>query len=328
MKIAVFEVREDEKAHLAALEKEFGVQLVLHEYPMTLDNMQACVAGCEAISTLGFSDLCRTALQQLAQEGIKYVSLRCIGYNHVDLDAALELGIRVANASYPPGAVADFTVLLMLLVLRKYKPAMWRQNVNDYALQGLMGRQMGGLTVGIVGTGRIGCTVMGNLSGFGCKMLCCDVHKNPDAERLGTYVDMETIYKQCDIISLHVPLMDSTYHMINERTIGKMKDGVILINTARGELCDIASLTYGVESQKIGAVGMDVLENEGGIYHHSLISDIIKNRDMAYLRQFPNVVLTQHMAFYTQESVESMVRCGIESIAAFESGQPYPHALV
>ena len=327
MEIAVYEVRADEREHLAEMEAQYGVKLRLFGEPMTMENMEGAM-GCLGVSTLGFSDLSAPVMRRLAEMGVRCLSLRCIGYNHVDLDAAREWGLRVSNASYPPGAVADFTILLMLLTLRKYKPAMWRQQVNDYSLDGLSGREMGSMKVGVVGTGRIGAQVMKQLSGFGCESLCYDVRRNPESERYGTYAALGDLYRECDLLTLHVPLMEETYHMIDERAIAKMRDGVVLINAARGELCDIKALIAGVESQKLGALGMDVFENEKGIYHHSLISDIIKNRDMAYLRQFPNVVLTQHMAFYTQESVRSMVRCGVEGIVKLLRGEEYPHTLV
>lgn len=134
---------------------------------------------------------------------------------------------------------------------------------------------------------------------------------------------METLYKESDVISLHVPLTDESYHMINKETIDKMKDGVILINAARGELMDIQALIKGIEDQKIGALGLDVIENENGIYHMDRKSDIIQNRDMAYLRQFPNVVLTQHMAFYTDSATESMGRCGVEGLVEFKKKGTY-----
>ena len=159
----------------------------------------------------------RALFEKMAQMDIHAYSCRCIGTNHVDLEAAKSLGIKVANARYSPCGVADYTVMLMLMLLRRYKPALWRQQVNDYSLGGLMGRELRGMTVGVIGTGRIGLTVMQNLSGFGCKLLCNDLYKNPEAEKFGTYTDLDTIYRACDIITLHTPLLDSTWHMINER---------------------------------------------------------------------------------------------------------------
>ncbi len=283
----------------------------------SLDNADL-VKGCEGVSTLGMGKIDRALLSRYRENGVRFVSTRTTGYNHIDLAAAKELGIAVCNAVYPPNSVADFTVMMILMCLRQYKQAMWRGQVNDFSLQGLQGRNMNDLTIGIMGTGRIGTQVLKNLSGFGCRLLAYDVRKNPEAEKLAEYVDQETIYRECDVISLHTPLFDSTYHMINKETIAKMKDGVILINCARGGLTDINALVDGVESEKIGALGMDTMEGEEGIVHEDRRTDIIPNRNWFYLHQFRNVIMTQHMAFYTREAVESMVRCGVEGIVQME----------
>lgn len=219
--------------------------------------------------------------------------------------------------------VAEYTVMMILMSLRKYKPALYRINVNDYSLDGLVGGELCEMTVGIIGTGKIGETVIRNLAGFGCRIYAYDIYEKEEVKKYAVYRDLDTIYKECDIISLHTPLMDSTYHMIDRDAVEKMKKGVILVNCARGELMDIEAVTRGVEDEKIGAVALDVFENENGIYHHDRRTEIIKNRDMAYLRQFPNVIMTQHMAFYTRQAVDSMVKCGVESLAAFARQQDY-----
>lgn len=252
---------------------------------------------------------------------MRYLSTRTVGYNHIDLVRARELGIRVCNASYAPNGVADFTVMMILMCLRHYKQAMWRGQVNDFSLQGLQGREMKDLTVGIIGSGKIGAQVIRNLSGFGCRMVVYDIRKNPAVEDLVEYVDMDTLLAQSDVISLHMPLLESNRHMINRETIAKMKDGVILINCSRGELMDIDALVEGVESQKIGALGMDTSEGEEGIVHEDHRVDILSNRNWFYLHQFRNVIMTQHMAFYTDAAVTSMVACGIRGIWEMASGK-------
>ena len=328
MKRCVYEVRPDEEEMLHALEKKHeGLEIVKTGEVLNEETI-ALAGGCVGISTLGQSHMTRALFEKMAQMDIHAYSCRCIGTNHVDLEAAKSFGIKVANARYSPCGVADYTVMLMLMLLRRYKPALWRQQVNDYSLGGLMGRELRGMTVGVIGTGRIGLTVMQNLSGFGCKLLCNDLYKNPEAEKLGTYTDLDTIYRTCDIITFHTPLLDSTWHMINERTIGKMKKDVLLINCARGELMDIEAVTHAIENEEIGGVALDVFEKEDGIYHHDCRTDILKNRAMAYLRQFPNVIMTQHVAFYTKEAVDSMVVCGVESLLAFAKGKEYPTEIV
>ena len=322
MKFCIYEVRDDERQMLETLRQKYQLELVLTSEVLDLDTI-AYAQGCNGVSTLGYSRLNREVLTKLAEMGIYACSSRCIGINHIDIQAARELKIGISNASYSPYGVADYTVMLMLMLIRRYKPALWRQQVNDYSLGGLMGREMRDMTVGIIGTGRIGCAVMENLSGFGCKLLCSDVRQNPEAAQLGEYVGVDEIFTRCDMISLHTPLLDSTRHLVNERTLSLMKPDGMLINCARGELMDIQAVTRAIENQRIGGVAMDVFEKEDGIYHHDCRTDILKNRDMAYLRQFPNVIMTQHMAFYTREAVDSMVTCGIESLVAFTQGKEY-----
>lgn len=320
MNIAVFEVSRDERQELDLLGRTLPVTLHLFEKTLTLETA-SLAEGSEGVSILGHSVLDRPILEELTRHGVKYLSTRTIGVDHIDVAAARELGLRLSHAAYPPDAVADFTIMLMLLVLRHYKPAMWRQNVNDYSLKGLMGRSLGRQTVGVVGTGSIGAAVIRELSGFGCRILAYNLVECEELRPYATFVDLDILYRESDIITFHVPFTPETLHMVNRKTLSIMKDGVILINTARGELMDIDAVTEGVETEKIGSLAMDVFEHEQGIYHADRKTDILKNKDMVYLRQFPNVVLTQHMAFYTEESIVSMVDCGIRSLLDMKEGR-------
>ncbi len=313
MKIYAFEVREDEKKAFEQIAAQCGAEVTFSSEVPSLENADM-VKGYDGVTTLGMGKLDRELLSCYRESGVRFLSTRTVGYNHIDLAAAKELGISVCNARYAPNGVADFTVMMILMCLRQYKQAMWRGQVNDFSLQGLQGRDMKSLTIGIIGTGRIGTQVLKNLSGFGCRLLAYDVYKNSEAEKLAEYVDMETIYKECDVISLHMPMSEATFHIIDKEAIAKMKDGIILINCARGGLTDINALVDGIESEKIGALGMDTVEGEEGIVHEDRRTDIISNRNWFYLHQFRNVIMTQHMAFYTEEAVESMVRCGVEGI--------------
>lgn len=321
MNITVFEVSNDERQELEYLSRTLPVTFRLVEGNLSEETL-ALAEGAEGVSTLGRSTLDRAMLERLKAMGVGYVSTRTIGVDHIDLAAAKELGLRVSHAAYPPEAVANFTIMLMLLVLRRYKPAMWRQQVNDYSLYGLMGRSMNKQTVGVVGTGSIGATVIRELSGFGCRILAYNLFECEELRPYATFVDLDTLYRESDIITFHVPYTPETSRMVNRESISRMKDGVILINTARGELMDIDAVTEGIETEKIGSLAMDVFEHEQGIYHADRKTDILKNKDMVYLRQFPNVVLTQHMAFYTEESIISMVDCGIQSLLDMKEGRP------
>lgn len=322
MKICAYEVRQDELKDFAVYSKQYDCEIERHEELLTSDTA-ALAAGCEGVTTLGQSKLDAPLLDKLYAMGVRYIGTRTIGFNHIDVAHAKKIGLSVCHASYDPNGVADFTVMLMLMVLRHYKPSLWRGQVNDWSLQGLQGRELRNLTVGVVGTGRIGAAVIKNLSGFGPKILAYDAHHNPAIESYVEYVPRNTLYENSDIITLHVPLFDSTAHMINSYTIDKMKDGVVLINCARGELMDPVALTKGIESGKIGGLGLDVIEGEEGLVHRDRRTDIISNKDIAYLRQFPNVVMTQHMAFYTDAAVASMVRSAVEGITAMAKNGSY-----
>ncbi len=327
MRLYLFEVREDEREPIARIAGRLGVEAVCSSDVPGLENAER-VRGFDAVSVLGQGTIGRPLLEAYAGLGVRYLSTRTVGYDHIDLDAARALGIAVCSADYPPDGVADFTVMLILLCLRHYKQALWRGQVNDFSLQGLMGRDLSRLTVGVLGTGRVGTRVLKDLSGFGCRLLAYNRRENPEAARYARYVDLETLYRESDVITLHVPLTPETEHMINRETIAKMKDGVVLVNCARGELTDIDALVEGIETLKIGALGMDTVEGEQGIIHRDHRTDILANRNMFYLHQFRNVIMTQHMAFYTREAVESMVRCGIEGVAEMARTGGYRTRLV
>lgn len=324
MKIKVFELREDERSAydrvVAELPATCDVSWSADTLtPATLDTLD----GAEGIVIVNKSPLDANLLAELQVRGVRYIATRSIGYNHIDVDAAKRLGMHVCNTTYPPYGVAEFAVMLMLMALRKYKPAMWRQQVNDYSLTGLQGRELRTLTVGVMGTGRIGRAVIDYLGGFGCKILAYDPYPNKDLEQRGdvTYVGLDELYAQSDLITVHVPLMDATRGIIDASAIAKMRDGVVLVNVSRGELMDVEALVEGIESEKIGALAMDVFAEEDGIYHVNRTHDILANRNMAYLRQFPNVILTQHIAFYTDIDVNSMVEQGIRGVVAMAAGE-------
>lgn len=318
MKIAVFEKRPYEQEIIDLYKGKNGIEIVETDEILDKKTLHLC-NGADAISTLGYSKLDKDLLDKIKDCGVKYISTRTIGYNHYDVKYAKSIGLKLSNVTYAPNGVADFTVMLMLITIRKYKPAMWRQNVNDYTLNGLMGKEMRNLTVGVIGTGRIGSTVINNLSGFGCKILAYDVYQNDKIKDKAEYVDFDYLLNNSDIITVHVPLNDENRELINKKNIEKMKKGVIIINTARSELTNIKDLIEGIESEKIGALALDVFDNENEIYHHYFTTSIIKNRDMAYLRQFPNVILTQHMAFFTDSAVNEMITNSLENLISFNS---------
>lgn len=324
MKIKVFELRDDERA---AYDRVVGELPAGCEVAWSADTLTSATLdmldGAEGVVIVNKSPLDAGMLRELHDRGVRYVATRSIGFNHIDIDAAKELGIHVCNTTYPPYGVAEFAVMLMLMALRNYKPAMWRQQVNDYSLAGLRGRELRTLTVGVMGTGRIGRAVIDYLRGFGCKILAYDPFPSEELAARGdvTYVGLDELYTKSDLVTVHIPLMESTRGIIDREAIAKMRDGVVLVNVSRGELMDVDALVEGIESEKIGALAMDVFPEEDGIYHVSRTQDILANRNMAYLRQFPNVILTQHIAFYTDIDVDSMVEQGIRGVVAMKAGE-------
>ena len=313
MKICAYEVREDEKKDFARMAEKLQVEIELHDEIPGPDTA-ALAEGCEGVTMLGMGKIDKELLDMWKSMGVQCISTRTIGYNHIDTDYAKEIGMQVCNAAYPPSGVAEFTLMLMLMCLRNYKQSLWRGQVNDFALQGLQGKEIGSMTVGVIGTGKIGAQVIKYLTGFGCRILAYDMYPNVALKDVVEYVELDKLFAKADMITLHTPLLDSTYHLVNAETIAKMKDGVVLINCARGELMDTTALIEGIESGKIGALGLDVVEGERGIAHEDHRIDILSNQQMAYLRQFRNVTMTPHMAFYTDVAVSHMVECGVAGL--------------
>lgn len=323
MKVTVYNCREfDEKEMFKKYGEELRIELVLCPDAPDMENI-ALTKGSECVDIIT-SKMTRELLEGLAANGVRYLVTRTIGYDHIDVDAAKELGITVANAPYGPHGVADYAVMLILMSIRKMKRIIERTNIQDYSLKGIQGRELKDLTVGIIGTGRIGRTVIQNLSGFGCRLLAYDLYENDDVKQYAEYVTLDEMWQQADVITLHAPLTDDNHHMIGRETIAKMKDGVVIVNTARGGLIDSEALIEGIESGKIGAAGLDVVENEFGLYYYDRKSDVLNNRELAILRGFPNVTVTHHMAFYTDECVKTVVRDSLMGCKLFLEGKENP----
>lgn len=324
MRVTVYNCREfDEKELFLKYEKELGIELVLcTDAP---DKENASLAKGSLCIDIITSKMPKELLEVFASYGVKYVVTRTIGYDHIDVAAAKQLGITVANAPYGPNGVADYAVMLILMTIRKMKSIVNRTRVQDYTLKGLMGKELKDLTVGVIGTGRIGRTVLQALSGFGCRLIAYDVYENDEIKKKGVpYVTLDEMWEQADVITLHAPLTQDNYHMINEEAIAKMKDGVMIINTARGGLIDSEALIRGIESGKIGGAGLDVVENEFGLYYYDHKEDILNNRELSVLRGFPNVTVSHHMAFYTDDCVETVIRDSLLGCKCFAQGKENP----
>lgn len=326
MKLIAFGVREDEEDYMEPIAKIFGFEIkICHEH-LSLNTVNLA-KGYDAVSIVGVDKANRDILECLSKYGVKALSTRTIGYNHIDVSAAKEFGIDVSNVAYSPNSVADFTVMLMLILVRRFAHMLERSRCMDYSLEGIQGKEMHNLTIGIIGMGRIGSCVAQNLQGFGCKVLAYARHPKEDQKKLVEFVDFDTLIQNSDIITLHLPLTEQTRYMINEETIRKMKRGVILINTSRGELIDTNALIDGIESGVVGGAGIDSIEGEENIIHIDHNYQVIKNRDLLTLKAYPNVVVTPHAAFFTDQVSYDMVHCSFEGLYDFLSGKPCPWKL-
>ena len=323
MKVAVFNYRDfDEKKWFDKYSRELGIELVIcHDAP-DLSNIELA-RGCECADIIT-SKIPRELVAKFHEVGVRYLATRTIGYDHIDLEAAKEYGIHVANAPYGPDGVADYAVMLILMSLRNMKRILERTNIQDYTLNGCLGKELKDLTVGVIGTGRIGRTVIRDLTGFGCKILAYDLYPSEEVKAHAQYVNLDTLFAEADVITLHTPLTDENYHLIGHENMAKMKDHVVIVNTARGSLIDIPALIEEIENGKIGAAALDVVENEFGLYYYDHKSDILKNRDLAVLRGFPNVTVSHHMAFYTDNAIRTMVADSLIGCKRFVDGEDNP----
>ncbi|NYH96679.1 2-hydroxyacid dehydrogenase [Novosphingobium marinum] len=321
MRIAVFSSKNYDRTFLdAAAERTDG----RHQFTYLdgrLDKQSALLAkGHDAACAFVNDRLDRQVLGILAGEGVRLIALRSAGFNHVDLEAARKEGLTVARVpAYSPDAVAEHTAALILSLNRKIHKAYARVREGNFALEGLLGFDLRGRTVGIVGTGKIGLCMAGIMKGFGCELIAHDPKPDPQMENLGgRYVDLDELFERSDIISLHCPLTPQTYHLIDHQAIGKMKDGIMLINTSRGGVVDARALIAGLKSGSIGSVGLDVYEEEGDLFFENLSSKMIQDDVFARLLTFPNVLITGHQAFFTREAMTAIAETTIANITSFE----------
>ena len=322
MKVAVFDTHKFEIEYLLEANGEKNELKLLDTY-LTVDTVELA-NGYDAISIFTEDDASEKVLDKLKKLGVKFIVLRSAGYNNVDIAHAKKLGIRVARVpEYSPYAVAEFTVAVMLSLNRKLTRTHYRIMEMNYSLDGLVGFDMHGKTVGIVGTGKIGRVVAKILHGFGCRLLAYDVVKDPELiEQYGLiYTDLDTLCHQSDIITLHAPLTDQTHHMINERHIVRMKNGVMLINASRGALVNTKDVIDGLKSKHIGYFGMDVYEEEKGLFFEDHSEDILEDDQIARLMAFNNVFISSHQAFLTDTALKNIAKTTIENLDCLEKGE-------
>lgn len=326
MKITIYNCRADEAAYLAEFREKYGVELTGTKESPTSATV-GLVEGCECISIIT-TPMTEELLRAYREAGVRYISTRSIGYDHIDLKAAERAGVHIGNVSYSPDSVADYTVMLILAATRRLKTILGKGSVQDFSLRGVKGREMHNLTVGVIGTGRIGRTVLRDLSGFGCRLLAHDLYENDAVRKIAEYVPLPELLRRSDVISLHMPATAENFHLIGRDAIAQMKDGVFLVNTARGSLIDTGALLDAVESGRIGGAALDVVENETGLYYNDLSTNVLPNRELAVLKSYPNVLVTPHFAFYTDQAVKDMVENSVKSCTLFARGEENPWQVI
>jgi len=321
MKAAVFNTKRYDRESLTQANARYGHTLKFLDARLT-EETAALARGFDAVCIFVNDEAPEPVLDQLAELGVRVVALRCSGFNNVDIPAAERLGLTVLRVpAYSPYAVAEHTVALLLSLNRKIYRAHARVREGNFSLEGLLGFDIHGRTVGIVGTGRIGQEVARIFKGFGCDLLAFDVQPNPVCLDLGVaYVTLDELFRRSDIITLHCPLMPETHHLINDRAISTMKSGVTLLNTSRGALVDTQAVIRGLKSGKIAYLGLDVYEEEADLFFEDLSSQVIQDDVFARLLTFPNVVITGHQAYFTREALENIAETTLANLAAFEKG--------
>jgi D-lactate dehydrogenase len=323
MKVAVFSSKAYDRYFLERANEEHGHELVFLEPRLT---PQTTILAADFPAVCVFvNDQVQAAVQsELARQGTRLIATRSAGFNHIDLAAAHDLDLKIVRVpAYSPYAVAEYTVGLMLALNRKIHRAYNRVREGNFALEGLVGFDLRGQTVGIIGTGQIGRVLAGIMKGFGCRLLAHDPYPHEEFTRLGgRYVDLATLLAESDVITLHCPLTPETYHLIDAGAVAQMKPGVMLINTSRGALLDTPAVIEGLKSGAVGYVGLDVYEEEEDLFFQDLSDQVLQDDVFARLLTFPNVIITGHQAFFTRNALQRIAETTLGNISDFEQGRP------
>ncbi|ONI87950.1 lactate dehydrogenase [Actinosynnema sp. ALI-1.44] len=312
--ITIYGCERDEAVLFREIAPRVGVIPTITADAVAETNVELSV-GNRCISVGHKTNIANSTLLALRQAGVAYISTRSIGYNHIDVEYAESIGISVENVAYSPDSVADYTVMLMLMVLRNAKSMIRRADVHDYRLNDVRGKELRDLTVGVIGTGRIGAAVMDRLWGFGCRMLAYDIDPTISAD----YVPLDDLLQRSDIVTLHAPLTARTRHLLHRRRIEQMKHGAFVINTARGALLDTEALVAALETERLGGAALDVVEGEEGIFYADRRNKPIESALLVRLQHMPNVIVSPHTAYYTDLALRDSVENSITNCLTFES---------
>jgi D-specific alpha-keto acid dehydrogenase len=313
MGITIYGCGQDEAALFREMAPGLGVVPTITEAAVSEGNIGLAL-GNRCISIGHKTQVTNATLLALSEAGVTYISTRSVGYNHIDVNYAESVGISVETVAYSPDSVADYTLMLMLMAVRHAKSVIRRAEVHDYRLNDVRGKELRDLTIGVIGTGRIGAAVMDRLRGFGCRMLAHDKRPRTAAE----YLPLDELLQQSDVVTLHTPLNAETHHLLDRRRIEQMKHGAFIINTGRGSLLDTEALVPALESGKVGGAALDVLEGEEGIFYADCRSKPLEDTPLLRLQQLPNVIISPHTAYYTDHALRDTVENSITNCLKFE----------
>ncbi len=328
MKIAVYSTKNYDLKYLSKVNEDYGYELEFYEFQLTPRTAKTA-EGCDAVCIFVNDDGGREVLEILAGHGVKTVALRCAGFDNVDLAAAKKRGIAVVRVpAYSPEAVAEHAIGLMMCLNRRIHRAYQRTRDANFSLEGLIGFNMHNRTAGVIGTGKIGVAAMRILKGFGMRLLAYDPYPSALALELGAeYVDLPTLFAQSDVITLHCPLTPENHHLLDRAAFAQMKDGVMIINTSRGGLVDSQAAIESLKLQKIGALGMDVYENERDLFFEDNSNDVIQDDVFRRLSACHNVLFTGHQAFLTEEALTNIGEITLQNLRQIAKGERCPNLL-
>jgi D-specific alpha-keto acid dehydrogenase len=318
MGITIYGCEQDEAALFREMAPRLGLVPRITEAAVFEGNI-ALALGNRCISIGHKTHVTNALLLALSEAGVTYISTRSVGYNHIDVQFAESVGISVETVAYSPDSVADYALMLMLMVMRHAKSVIRRADAHDYRLNAVRGKELRDLTVGVIGTGRIGGAVMDRLRGFGCRTLAYDTRPKTSAD----YVTLGALLEQSDIVTLHTPLTAETHHLLDRRRIERMKHGAVIVNTGRGALLDTEALVSALESGRLGGAALDVLEGEEGIFYADCSDKPIESRLLLRLHKLPNVLITPHTAYYTEHALSDTVEHSLNNCLNFAGGDQH-----
>ena len=329
MRIAVFSTRNYDRHTLEAANERHGHELEFFE-PRLTASTASLASGFDAVCPFVNDELHAEVLEMLAGGGVRLVTLRSAGFNQVDLRAAQRLGITVTRVpAYSPYAVAEHAVGLILTLNRRFHRAYIRVRDGNFSLDGLLGFDLHGRTVGAIGTGRIGRVFCRIMAGFGCRILAYDPVPSEEVRELGgEYVSIDELLAASDVVALHLPLTPESYHLIDDAAVARMKRGAMLVNTSRGALVDTRAVIEGLKSGHLGSLGLDVYEEEADLFFEDLSDTVIQDDVFARLLTFPNVLITGHQGFFTREALAGIAETTLGNATAFATGKGEIHKVV